>query len=266
MAKLELGEHRQRWSLLVASKSEVYRSNDFYFLWYFPCSKAKTKRQVFIYELCVGREWPLEVHHVSSWHVDDFPTRRRRDKPNMYRNVHKQIGFNTYTCFDVFEGTFITANLHQFHRTSFIGHVSDQFTNEIANEFDTLALFLRIVNRQTMKKIGRVLLGRVALVEHFWERISPICDPCEGRQLFHTLARTLPLPFWALHSSWSCLERKHHNWTNCRQRARLFDDCTIFGWIENMVEEIFSSPENILWTSKSFTAVSKKLKRQIGEK
>jgi hypothetical protein len=39
-------------------------------------NKAKTKKISFIYELCVGQEWQLEVHHVSFLLVDDFLTRK----------------------------------------------------------------------------------------------------------------------------------------------------------------------------------------------
>jgi len=37
--------------------------------------QSKTQKDIyFIYELCVVQEWQLEVHHVSSWLVDDFLT------------------------------------------------------------------------------------------------------------------------------------------------------------------------------------------------
>jgi len=40
--------------------------------------QKQTNKRKIIYELCVGQEWQLEVRHVSSWHVDDFPTEKKR--------------------------------------------------------------------------------------------------------------------------------------------------------------------------------------------
>lgn len=37
---------------------------------------------LFIYELYVGQELQLEVHHVSFWHVDDFLTKKFKRKKN----------------------------------------------------------------------------------------------------------------------------------------------------------------------------------------
>ena len=50
---------------------------------------------------------------------------------------------DTYTSFNVFERTLVAADLHQFHRTTFVGHETDDFTDEIAHEFYSFALFLR---------------------------------------------------------------------------------------------------------------------------
>jgi hypothetical protein len=53
----------------------IFRSF-FFFYFFFKQSKNKFK---FIYELCVGQEWQLEVHHVSSLLVDDFLTKKQKE-------------------------------------------------------------------------------------------------------------------------------------------------------------------------------------------
>ncbi len=50
----------------------MFRSFFISFLWK---TKQKQKNISFIYELCVGQELQLEVHHVSFWLVDGFLTK-----------------------------------------------------------------------------------------------------------------------------------------------------------------------------------------------
>lgn len=52
------------------------------------------------------------------------------------------INADTYTCFDVFECTFITSDFHQFHCSTFIGHETNEFTDDITNDFSSFAFAL----------------------------------------------------------------------------------------------------------------------------
>ena len=131
--------------------------------------------------------WALRWARMAAWSSSRFFLARWW-LPNWKRTKRNQwlsdcaASFDTYTCFDVFECTFITADFHQFHRTSFVRHEADKLADKITNEFDTFAFLLqetKCVDRRNFIEEDVTWtrrVGRTCLVTNF-STLRPLWRP-----------------------------------------------------------------------------------------